>query len=153
MFYLILFTDGQSAVEVQLVTRKFVEKGSSITLQCRHNVEPRILHKVCFHFMEIYLFVVWWAEASGKQGKSKGSLVGGFSRRRLSTLFVLFLNIFVWCWKYTDISYYIKIECQRKIARIYYINSNRNRFSTIKEFLEIFVDANIWKTCNIKAAI
>lgn len=48
MLYLILFTDGQSAVEVQLVTRKFVEKGSSITLQCRHNVEPRILHKVCF---------------------------------------------------------------------------------------------------------
>lgn len=46
-FYLILlFTDGQSAVEVQLITRKFVEKGSSVTLYCKHNVEQKILHKV-----------------------------------------------------------------------------------------------------------
>lgn len=41
-----IFADGQSNVEVQLITRKYVEKGSSATLYCRHNVDLDILYKV-----------------------------------------------------------------------------------------------------------
>lgn len=33
-------------MEVRLVVRKYVEKGSSVTLQCEHNVAPKILYKV-----------------------------------------------------------------------------------------------------------
>ncbi|XP_055699185.1 uncharacterized protein LOC129799383 [Phlebotomus papatasi] len=48
-FMLILMnhrTSGQSEFEVQLVVRKYVEKGSSVTLRCDHNVKPEILYKV-----------------------------------------------------------------------------------------------------------
>ncbi|KAG4077816.1 hypothetical protein HA402_013750 [Bradysia odoriphaga] len=41
-----LCVDGQSDVEVHLVVRKYVEKGSSVTLQCEHNVPEKILYKV-----------------------------------------------------------------------------------------------------------
>lgn len=45
-FFLSLFLDGQSDVEVHLVVRKYVEKGSSVTLHCEHNVPEKILYKV-----------------------------------------------------------------------------------------------------------
>ncbi|CRK92443.1 CLUMA_CG006010, isoform A [Clunio marinus] len=41
-------TNGQSSVEVQLITKKYVEKGSSTTLYCRHNVDMDILYKVAW---------------------------------------------------------------------------------------------------------
>jgi hypothetical protein len=45
-----LFADGQSSnVEVQLITKKYVEKGSSVTLYCRHNVDLDSLYKVHLH--------------------------------------------------------------------------------------------------------
>lgn len=39
-------TDGQSDVEVDLIAKKYVERGSSVTLICKHNVEPEKLYKV-----------------------------------------------------------------------------------------------------------
>ncbi|XP_055847405.1 uncharacterized protein LOC129913047 isoform X1 [Episyrphus balteatus] len=39
-------TNGQSEFDVQLVMQKYAEKGSSATLQCKHNVRPDILFKV-----------------------------------------------------------------------------------------------------------
>lgn len=46
--------DGQSNVEVQLITKKYVEKGSSTTLYCRHNVDLDILYKVIkFYLLSI----------------------------------------------------------------------------------------------------
>lgn len=39
-------TDGQSDVEVELIAKKYVERGSSVTLYCKHNVEPEKLYKV-----------------------------------------------------------------------------------------------------------
>lgn len=44
--FIFLFLDGQSDVEAHLVVRKYVEKGSSVTLHCEHNVQPKILYKV-----------------------------------------------------------------------------------------------------------
>ncbi|CAG9802553.1 unnamed protein product [Chironomus riparius] len=41
-------TNGQSNVEVQLITKKYVEKGSSVTLYCRHNVDLDSLYKVAW---------------------------------------------------------------------------------------------------------
>lgn len=41
-----LFSDGQSEVEVDLIAKKYVERGSSVTLYCKHNVEPATLYKV-----------------------------------------------------------------------------------------------------------
>ncbi|XP_037943243.1 uncharacterized protein LOC119676088 [Teleopsis dalmanni] len=38
--------NGQSELEVQLVVPRYVERGSSATLKCRHNVRPEILFKV-----------------------------------------------------------------------------------------------------------
>ncbi|XP_067616425.1 uncharacterized protein beat-VII [Eurosta solidaginis] len=38
--------NGQSELEVQLVVPRYVERGSSATMQCRHNVRPEILYKV-----------------------------------------------------------------------------------------------------------
>lgn len=38
--------DGQSDVEVDLIAKKYVERGSSITLICKHNVEAEKLYKV-----------------------------------------------------------------------------------------------------------
>ncbi|XP_034662580.1 uncharacterized protein LOC117897678 [Drosophila subobscura] len=38
--------NGQSDVEVQLVVPRYVERGSSATFKCRHNVQPEILFKV-----------------------------------------------------------------------------------------------------------
>lgn len=42
----LLFADGQSEVEVRLVVRKYVDRGSSVTLHCEHNVPLKILYKV-----------------------------------------------------------------------------------------------------------
>ncbi|XP_023036066.1 uncharacterized protein LOC6651469 [Drosophila willistoni] len=39
-------TNGQSDLEVQLVVPRYVERGSSATFKCRHNVQPEILFKV-----------------------------------------------------------------------------------------------------------
>lgn len=39
-------SDGQSDVEVDLIAKKYVERGSSVTLICKHNVEPEKLYKV-----------------------------------------------------------------------------------------------------------
>lgn len=39
-------SDGQSDVEVDLIAKKYVERGSSVTLYCKHNVEPEKLYKV-----------------------------------------------------------------------------------------------------------
>ncbi|CAO1390958.1 unnamed protein product, partial [Diamesa tonsa] len=38
--------NGQSDVEVELIAKRYVEKGSSLTLHCKHNVIPAILYKV-----------------------------------------------------------------------------------------------------------
>lgn len=40
------FLDGYSDIEARLVVRKYIEKGSSVTLYCEHNVDPKILYKV-----------------------------------------------------------------------------------------------------------
>lgn len=40
------FLDGYSDIEARLVVRKYIEKGSSATLYCEHNVDPKILYKV-----------------------------------------------------------------------------------------------------------
>lgn len=53
-----LFTDGQSSVEVQLITKKYVEKESSATLYCRHNVGLDILYKVPLSTSNIHQFRV-----------------------------------------------------------------------------------------------
>lgn len=44
--FLILLSDGQSEVEVDLIAKKYIERGSSVTLICKHNVEPEKLYKV-----------------------------------------------------------------------------------------------------------
>lgn len=44
MFFFI--SDGQSDVEVDLIAKKYVERGSSVTLYCKHNVEHEKLYKV-----------------------------------------------------------------------------------------------------------
>ncbi|XP_031624821.1 uncharacterized protein LOC116341720 [Contarinia nasturtii] len=46
---------GYSDIEARLVVRKYIEKGSSATLYCEHNVDPKILYKV-----------TWLKENSGK---------------------------------------------------------------------------------------
>lgn len=40
------FTDGQSDVEVQLKAKKFIERGGSLTLTCKHNVPLEKIYKV-----------------------------------------------------------------------------------------------------------
>lgn len=45
-FLLLLSPDGQSDVDVQLVVPRYVERGSSVTFKCKHNVIPEILFKV-----------------------------------------------------------------------------------------------------------
>lgn len=44
-------TDGQSdfEVEVELKTKKFVEKGSTLPLQCKHNIVLDLLNKVSWY--------------------------------------------------------------------------------------------------------
>lgn len=44
--YLFFLLDGQSEVEVDLIAKKYVERGSSVTLYCKHNVENEKLYKV-----------------------------------------------------------------------------------------------------------
>jgi hypothetical protein len=41
-----LLVDGQSNVEVELLTKNYVEKGSSVTLYCRHNFALESIYKV-----------------------------------------------------------------------------------------------------------
>lgn len=55
-FLVFTSTDGQSDVEVEvdLIAKKYVERGSSVTLICKHNVEPEKLYKVT------------WLKGSGK---------------------------------------------------------------------------------------
>lgn len=38
--------DGQSDIEVGLIASKYVERGTSLTLVCKHNVEPEKVYKV-----------------------------------------------------------------------------------------------------------
>jgi hypothetical protein len=38
--------DGQSDVEVQLIAKKYVERGGSLTLTCKHNVPLEKIYKV-----------------------------------------------------------------------------------------------------------
>lgn len=38
--------DGQSDVEVQLIAKKYVERGGSLTLACKHNVPLEKIYKV-----------------------------------------------------------------------------------------------------------
>lgn len=45
-FLFCFFADGQNDVKVQLVVKKYIEKGGSVALQCNHNVKPEILYKV-----------------------------------------------------------------------------------------------------------
>lgn len=40
------YSDGQSDVEVDLIAKKYVERGSSLALSCKHNVEAEKLYKV-----------------------------------------------------------------------------------------------------------
>lgn len=58
-----LFLDGYSDIEARLVVRKYVEKGSSATLYCEHNVDPKILYKVSVH----NVFVISFAPVGAKQ--------------------------------------------------------------------------------------
>jgi hypothetical protein len=46
-----LVSGGQSDVEVQLRVKKYVEKGSHVTIYCDHNVKPEILYKVCILYV------------------------------------------------------------------------------------------------------
>lgn len=39
-------SDGQSDVEVELIAKKYVERGSSVILYCKHNVEAQKIYKV-----------------------------------------------------------------------------------------------------------
>jgi len=39
-------TDGQSDVEVNLIAKKYIERGGSLILACKHNVEQDKLYKV-----------------------------------------------------------------------------------------------------------
>ncbi|CRK92440.1 CLUMA_CG006007, isoform A [Clunio marinus] len=39
-------SNGQSDVEVEVIAKKYVERGSTVTLICKHNVEPERLYKV-----------------------------------------------------------------------------------------------------------
>lgn len=45
-FFPLFFVDGQSNVEVELLTKNYVEKGSSVTLYCRHNFPFETIYKV-----------------------------------------------------------------------------------------------------------
>lgn len=45
-FLSFFFSDGQSNVEVELLTKNYVEKGSSVTLYCRHNFALESIYKV-----------------------------------------------------------------------------------------------------------
>lgn len=38
--------DGQSDIEVGLIAKKYVDRGASLTLVCKHNVEPEKVYKV-----------------------------------------------------------------------------------------------------------
>lgn len=46
LFFPHFFIDGYSDIEAHLVVRKYIEKGSGVTLYCEHNVDPKILYKV-----------------------------------------------------------------------------------------------------------
>lgn len=47
IFSLFLFSiDGYSDIDARMVVRKYIEKGSGVTLYCEHNVDPKILYKV-----------------------------------------------------------------------------------------------------------
>lgn len=56
LIFFCFLIDGQSDVEVEvdLIAKKYVERGSSVTLICKHNVEPEKLYKVT------------WLKGSGK---------------------------------------------------------------------------------------
>lgn len=41
-----LSIDAYSDIDARLVVKKYVEKGSGVTLYCKHNVDPKILDKV-----------------------------------------------------------------------------------------------------------
>lgn len=64
------FLDGYSDIEARLVVRKYIEKGSGVTLYCEHNVDPKILYKVSIPtgicFMGMCLFHVLFFQTSGK---------------------------------------------------------------------------------------
>lgn len=40
------FTDGQSNADVELITKNYVERESSVTLFCRHNFPLESIYKV-----------------------------------------------------------------------------------------------------------
>lgn len=43
-----VISGGQSDVEVQLISKQYLDKGSSVTLHCKHNVAAEYLYKVSF---------------------------------------------------------------------------------------------------------
>lgn len=46
LFLLISLSDAYSDIDARLVVKKYAEKGTSVTLYCEHNVDPKILDKV-----------------------------------------------------------------------------------------------------------
>lgn len=57
-FFFFCNVDGQSEVEVKLITREYVERGSTIILHCKHNVDPKVLYKVCsINFISVVLLL------------------------------------------------------------------------------------------------
>lgn len=58
-FFFLLFADGQTEVQVTLTAKKYVEKGSSVTLYCDHNVPQDILYKVGKWSFLVFLWKLW----------------------------------------------------------------------------------------------
>lgn len=82
-----LFLDGQSEVEVRLVVRKYVDKGTSVTLHCEHNVPAKILYKV-------RVWCVWRCVCSCCTMK-----VCGFERSHTHNATQLYVVIYPWAQK------------------------------------------------------
>lgn len=60
-FSFFFYIDGQSNVEVELLTKNYVEKGSSVTLYCRHNFDLQSIYKVNKQHQDItkdFLFIL-----------------------------------------------------------------------------------------------
>ena len=49
-FFIFFLLGGQSDFNVELLLKKYVEKGSSVTLFCEHNVAEKDLYKVSVFF-------------------------------------------------------------------------------------------------------
>lgn len=46
VYFLSFFSDGHTEANVQLIVPRYVERGTSATLECLHDVDPSVLFKV-----------------------------------------------------------------------------------------------------------